>query len=113
QSVFAGHVDVADHDVELLLAQQLPRVLGVRGLPRAMPDFLQRHRGALANADVVVDDEHARHHAPPNVTRKSEPPRSFASTVALPPCHFATSATNDSPSPRPSVPAADAPRKKR
>ena len=96
-------------------AKHLQRGHGVAGLQRFQADFFERHGRALADSGIVIDHEHRRHHIAPvigsdiargSVIRNREPPLGTASMPASPPCHRAISATSESPSPRPCVPAA-------
>src|SRR5712691_6583216 len=105
-----------------MLAQQLLRRCCVARLQRAMTDFLESHRRALADADIVIDDQYAGHHIAPtfsaaaasgSTTRNNDPPPAASSAETAPPCHWATSDTSDRPNPSPCVPAAEDPRKKR
>ena len=60
QAGLAGHVDVAEDDVDAMRAQRLQRRGDVAGLHGFRgPTFSQRHGRALADAGIVVDDEHA------------------------------------------------------
>src|SRR4051794_4400308 len=117
----AGHVDIAEDEIDAMRAQRLERGGDVVRLHGFQAGFFERHGRAFADAGIVVDHEHGRHYIAPafaaaaasgSVMRNREPP-SFDSTLAAPPCHLAISETSESPSPSPFVPAAVFPRTKR
>src|SRR5205807_10183986 len=119
QTGLAGHVDVAEYEIDTVRAQRLERGGDVAGLHGLEADLLERHGRALADSGIVVDYEHGRHHIAPalasagasgSVMRKREPLPCTVSRLAAPPCHFAISETSESPSPSPFVPAAVVPR---